>query len=51
MKLVDILLLSLAVVCVIIGIHQIMLNGFMRSYWIVMLAFLFFFLYNYRKKR
>ncbi|HLT81211.1 MAG TPA: hypothetical protein VKZ86_09270 [Cyclobacteriaceae bacterium] len=51
MKLVDVIILSLAVVFVIIAIHQMMVSGFGQSYWAVMLALLLFFVYNYRKRR
>ncbi|HEY8511474.1 MAG TPA: hypothetical protein VIL31_05920 [Cyclobacteriaceae bacterium] len=51
MKLFDVILLSLAVVFVIIAIHQTMVVGFGQSYWAVMLALLLFFVYNYRKRR
>jgi hypothetical protein len=51
MKLPDILLLSLAVVFVIIGVHQIMTVGFGNAYWAIMLSLLFLFLFNLRKRR
>lgn len=51
MKLADVIVLSLAVVFIIIGIHQTMTVGFGRAYWAVMLALIFFFIFNLRKKR
>ena len=50
MKLLDILLLSLAVVFVIIGIYEIMALGPSQGYWAVMLALLFLFAFYTRKK-
>jgi hypothetical protein len=51
MKLIDILLLSLAAVFVIIGIYEVMALGLGHAYWAIMLSFGFFFLYMYRKKK
>jgi hypothetical protein len=51
MKLVDVVLLSLAVGFIIIGIHQIMTVGFEKAYWALMLALILFFIFNLRKKR
>jgi len=51
MKLVDVIILSLAVVFIIVGIHQIMTIGFGKAYWAIMLALIFFFIFNLRKKR
>jgi hypothetical protein len=51
MKLVDMLLLSLAAVFVIIGIYEVMTLGFGHAYWAIMLSFGFFFIYTYRKKK
>ena len=51
MNLVDVLLLSLATVFIIIGIHQTMLVGFGNAYWALMLALILFFVYNYRKRK
>ncbi len=51
MKLVDVLLLSLAAVFVIIGIYEVMTLGFGHAYWAIMLSFGFFFIYTYRKKK
>jgi hypothetical protein len=51
MKLIDVIILSLAVVFVVIAIHQTMVSGFRESYWAVMLALLLFFAYNYRKRK
>lgn len=51
MKLVDILLLSAAVALLIIGIHQIMTVGFANAYWVIMLALIFFFILNFRRRK
>ncbi|MDV3307381.1 MAG: hypothetical protein LOY03_01000 [Cyclobacteriaceae bacterium] len=51
MNLIDVIILSLAVVFVVIAIHQTMVSGFGASYWAAMLALLLFFVYNYRKRR
>ncbi|HMQ00396.1 MAG TPA: hypothetical protein PKC24_11495 [Cyclobacteriaceae bacterium] len=50
MKLVDILLLSLAVALLIIGIHQTMTLGIVHSYWILMLSMASLIYYQIRKK-
>jgi hypothetical protein len=51
MKLVDIVILSLAVVFVIIGIYEIMTRGISFAYWSIMLSTGLFFLLVYRRKR
>jgi hypothetical protein len=51
MKLIDVLILSLAAFFVIIAIYEIMTVGIGQAYWLVMIATMLFFLYNYRKKR
>jgi amino acid permease len=51
MKLGDIILLSLAFVFFIIGVHQIMTLGFMQGYWAMMVFIVFYFWFNYRKKK
>jgi hypothetical protein len=51
MKLADVLILSLAVVFIIIGIHQTMTIGFGSAYWAIMLATILFFVFNLRKKK
>ena len=51
MKLADTLLFVFAFVCLIIGIHQAMVVGFMESYWIFMFSLLALFLYGYRKNK
>lgn len=51
MKLIDTILLSLAVAFLIIGIHQTMTVGFGNAYWAVMLALLLFFLINLRRRK
>ena len=49
MKLPDILILSAAVVFLIIGIDQVMKVGFANGYWAMMLALIFFFVFNLRR--
>lgn len=51
MKLADIIVLSLAVGFLIIGIHQTMVNGFAKSYWILMIPLILYFVLNLRKKK
>ncbi|MBN8576781.1 MAG: hypothetical protein KF775_08975 [Cyclobacteriaceae bacterium] len=51
MKLLDIILLSLAAFFVIIGIYETMAVGIGQAYTWVMLAALIFLFYTYRKKR
>lgn len=51
MKLVDVLLLSLAVVFIIIGVYEVMTMGIGHAYWSVMLAVVLFFAFTLRKKR
>jgi hypothetical protein len=51
MKLADILILSLAVVFIIIGIHQTMTVGFMKAYWAIMLSMILLFVFNLRKRK
>ena len=51
MKLPDVVFLSLAVAFIIIGIHQVMSVGFGNAYWALMLALVFFFLYNLKKRK
>ena len=50
MKLIDVLVLSLAIAFLIIGIHQIMTLGFGKGYWAIMLSLILYFVYNLRKK-
>jgi hypothetical protein len=45
------ILLSLSVVCLIIGIHQLMVNGLMDSYWIFMLCVSLLLLYKMNKSK
>jgi hypothetical protein len=40
------ILLSLSVVCLVIGIHQLMVNGLTASYWIFMLCVSLLLLYK-----
>jgi predicted membrane protein len=51
MKLLDTLILSLAVVFIIVGIYEIMRFGVGHGYWSVMLAVVFFFVYTMRKRK
>ena len=51
MKLLDVVLLSLAVAFIIIGVHQTINVGFGKAYWAIMLALVFFFLYNLRRRK
>jgi hypothetical protein len=51
MKLVDVLLLSLAAAFVIIGIYELMAIGFGSAYWALMLSIVLFFIYRLRKKK
>jgi amino acid permease len=50
MKLLDVLVLSLAVAFLIIAIHQTMVAGFQKAYWLLMIALILYFVYNLRKK-
>ncbi|MEK6783018.1 MAG: hypothetical protein AABY93_15065 [Bacteroidota bacterium] len=51
MKLIDTILLSLSVVCLIIGIYEIMTMGIGYAYWSIMLSIVLFFYYTMRKKK
>jgi hypothetical protein len=51
MKLLDVIILSLAVVFIIVGIHQVMTVGLGKAYWAIMLALIFFFIFGLRKKK
>lgn len=51
MKLVEVVLLALAVVFLIIGIDQSITLGFANGYWAIMLALVFFFVYMIRKRK
>jgi hypothetical protein len=51
MKLIDVLVLSLAVAFLIIGIHQTMTLGIGKAYWAVMLSLVLYFVYILRKKK
>ena len=51
MKLIDVLLLSLAVAFLIIGIDQIMTLGLGKAYWAIMLSLILYFAFNLRKKK
>lgn len=51
MKLIDVLVLSLAVAFLIIGIHQTMTLGFGKAYWAIMVSLILYFVYNLRKKK
>lgn len=51
MKLIDVVLLSLAVAFFIMGVHQTITVSFAKAYWLIMLATVFLFAYTYRKKK
>jgi hypothetical protein len=51
MKLPEVILISLAGAFLIIGVHQIMTVGFAKGYWAIMLALIFFFVFNLRKRK
>jgi len=51
MKLPDVIFLSLAAAFIIIGIHQVMTVGFGNGYWALMLALIFFFIFNLRRRK
>jgi len=51
MKLIDILIISLAFVFLIIGMYEMMALGPENGYWSVMLAVALFFWFQIRKKR
>jgi len=51
MKLIDILILSLAAFFVIIAIYETMTVGIGQAYWLVMMAVMLFFIYTYRKNK
>lgn len=51
MKLLDVMLLSLAAGFVIIGIYEVMTLGIGHAYWAIMLSLILFFVYNYRKRK
>ena len=51
MKLLDTLILALAVVFIIIGIYEVMAVGIGQAYWAVMLSIILFFVYTLRKEK
>lgn len=51
MKLIDVLVLSLAVAFLIIGIHQTMVLGIGKAYWAIMLSLALYFVFNFRKRK
>jgi hypothetical protein len=51
MKLIEILILSLAVVFSIIGIHLTMTVGVQDAYWAIMLSIALYFLFVLRKRK
>lgn len=51
MKLIDVILLSLAAGFLIMGIHQVITVSFSKAYWLIMLSTLLLFVYLYRKKK
>lgn len=50
MKLLSTIIFALSVALLIIGIHQIMTNGFANSYWIIMFSTGFFLWFAYLKR-
>ncbi|MCB0491782.1 MAG: hypothetical protein KDC93_05135 [Cyclobacteriaceae bacterium] len=50
MKLVDILLLSLAVVFIVVGAYEVMAVGLGHAYWAIMISMILFFVYSIRKR-
>lgn len=51
MKLVDVILISLAAAFLIMGIHQVITVSFGKAYWLIMLSTMLLFIYVYRKKK
>lgn len=51
MKLIDVILLSLAAAFLIMGIHQTITVSFGKAYWLIMLSTMLLFIYLYRKKK
>lgn len=51
MKLIHVILLSLAAVSLVIGIHRTLTEGFMENYWLFMLSLLFLMLFRYQKPK
>ena len=51
MKLIDVVLLSLAAFFVIIGIYEMMTVGIGQAYWLIMMATILFFAFTLRKKK
>jgi hypothetical protein len=51
MKVSDVIFLSLSIAFLIIGIHQTMTVGFGNGYWALMVAMVFFFVYNLRRRK
>jgi hypothetical protein len=51
MKILEVVLLSLSIAFLIIGVHQTMRVGFSNGYWALMLALVFFFGFNLRKRK
>jgi Flp pilus assembly protein protease CpaA len=51
MKIPDVIIISLTVAFFIIAIHQTMTAGFGNAYWAIMLALLFFFVFNLRRRK
>ncbi|GAB2543681.1 hypothetical protein [Rufibacter soli] len=43
--------MALAVVCLVIGIHQAMVTGILESYWIFMLSVIFLMLFRMNKPK
>lgn len=50
MKLFPTIIFSLSIIFLIVGIHQIMVNGFTQSYWILSFSTVFFLWFAYMKR-
>ena len=51
MKLIDTILIAIAIAFLYIGVHQTLTIGFAESYWIFMFAISCLILYYYRKRK
>lgn len=51
MRIVETICMSLCIACFLIGGHQVYKLGFAQSYWMLMLAVLFFYAYGFLKNK
>lgn len=51
MKTIETICMSLCIVCFVIGGHQVYKVGFAESYWMLMLAVVFFYGYGFLKNK